>query len=902
MANTTFSISDAVSQGSLSRRDQEKTSAVELSAQFNPATDFAEASVYNSRGEFVSTTIVNIGINPPTSPIDPDQTNEDRDIVSSTVYIDPVSLLTPIPDFLKEGSTAVYSFFKPIISNLESEEISYDRTEIKVRTLQDNLPQNLINELTSLVTDSTYYGKVGIDHAQGEYTPIINVANDSEFIYLKLYRPLPDSVNLGDPININQEVADPVTVNFFYEPDAVEVEPIPSLRSANFSVDIDDRATVTTEYLDYNTLYNLPVTNSYNRVFSELEGLGVGLSVDYTDYTNFIHFSSAKERLANFKYKLDLYDTYLTEKAEAAAISNANSAITSSNLYYDNLIKGILTKFDGYERFLFYESSSKAWPKTGNEKPYTNVSSNLIEAQNWYTSQYATASLYDESNESNLEYTTPEFIRQDSSNAPYTLFLNMIGQHFDELWLYAKGVTDRYNADNRLDVGISRDLIEKALQGLGVKLYSSNFSTNNLTSLFLGEWFDTGSEEINSFVTASNDPTPDKDILAETYKRLYHNLPYLIKTKGTERGLRALINCFGIPSSSLSIETFGGILREEYTYFGYEYDGGTKIRLDNTGSILNGNTLSQYTSIINPADIYNYDIHVVEVGLSPTTWMDKYIIDQLPGVYMSPLDYANPYLAQEAYVTEGSFNIDNYIGDPKYAASSNYNPPNGYSLRQKARAVLSDSGSYDVNDFIRLAKFFDNQLFKMIKDFVPARDTVSAGIIIKPNILNRSKVQSPNLILSQHEYTASIDTAFITGSAAGIVNQYSTAYTASVTTPSGSINKIYDDEAAQINGELGGTILSMYSGSLNKANELKKPSTILPRYIASGSSDSTTPIPGTFNWKARFIPNLAVEKYEVEYLNINEIDANGINIENALGNLKPGDKITFTVEYQSVIP
>ena len=184
MANTTFSISDAISQGSLSRRDQEKTSAVELSAQFNPATDFAEASVYNSRGEFVSTTIVNIGINPPTPPIDPDQTNEERDIVSSTVYIDPVNLLTPIPDFLKEGSTAVYSFFKPITSNLEPEEISYDRTEIKVRTLQDNLPQNLINELTSLVTDSTYYGKVGIDHAQGEYTPIINVANDSEFIYL----------------------------------------------------------------------------------------------------------------------------------------------------------------------------------------------------------------------------------------------------------------------------------------------------------------------------------------------------------------------------------------------------------------------------------------------------------------------------------------------------------------------------------------------------------------------------------------------------------------------------------------------------------------------------------------------------------------------------------------------
>ncbi len=70
----------------------------------------------------------------------------------------------------------------------------------------------------------------------------------------------------------------------------------------------------------------------------------------------------------------------------------------------------------------------------------------------------------------------------------------------------------------------------------------------------LGNGYDSGSEQITSFVTASNSPTPDKDIIQETYKRLYHNLPYLIKTKGTERGLRALINCFGIPSGSLEIK------------------------------------------------------------------------------------------------------------------------------------------------------------------------------------------------------------------------------------------------------------------------------------------------------------------------------------------------------------
>ena len=905
MANTTYYISGTSDQLQLTTADQQKVNTVELSAQFDPLQDIAEASIYNNRGQFINTTLVNVGLNTPSAPTDPAQSNEDRDLVSSTIFIDAEPLISGLSDFEKDGATAKYCFYRPILSNIQADEISYDRTEVKVKSISFGRPQLQIDRLIELINNSAYYGKIGISHPEGAYTPIINVIDDGEYVYLKLYRPLPDLVNLGDPININQEVANPVTVTFNYTPDTPEVEPLPSLRSPNFNIDFDDRAAVTTEYLDYNTLYSLPVTNSYNRVFSELEGSGVGISVDYTSYENFIHFSSAKERLANFKYKLDLYNQYRNERAEAAALSNASNAITSSNLYYDNLIKGILTKFDGYERYLFYESSSKAWPKASSELPYINISSNLSEAVTWYEREYASASLYDELNESNLEYTIPEFIRQDDNNAPYSLFLNMIGQHFDELWLYAKGITDRYDADNRLDFGISKDLIAKTLQSFGVKLYSSNFSTSNLTNLFLGEWMDTGSEQINTFVTASNNPTPDKNILAETYKRIYHNLPYLIKTKGTERGLRALINCFGIPSGSLSIEVFGGIERQDDPYFGYEQSTGVKVRLDNTGSIIPGNTLSQYTSIFKPVDKYNQDLHLIEVGFSPTTWMDSYIRSLLPGKYMDPLNYASPFLSNAAYVLEGSFNIDDYIGDPRFKYHNSYNNVEGYSLYNKATTAVPNSGSYDVKDFIRLTKFFDNQLFKMIKDFVPARDVTSAGIIIKPNILNRSKVTVPSPTGTRPEYSGSIDTAFITGSAAGIIDQHSTAYSASVLTPSGSITKLYDDEAATFNGELGGTVLDMYSGSLNEANPLKKPSTIQPRYTTSGSAVDLSPAPGEINWQSELEPStingaaVITRHYQIKYLYINEVDANGDNIENALGNLKPGDKITFTAKYDA---
>ena len=821
MAEILYSIESTVSPGALSPQDLSKVSSLELLAEFNPVSDFAEASVYDSTNTFLYTTPVNVGINAPSAPKDPNQSNEARDKVSTNVYINPEDIVFRVEPTSLTGTTAVCSFFRNIFRGIDVEEISYDRTELKVKLTSILRPTLQISQLIDLISNSAYYGKVGIAHLEGKYTPIINIVAEEEYLYFKLYNSLPDNIEIGEPLVIIQEIADPVSIAYVYQPDAPEIPTIPYLRSANFDLDLDDRSTVTTEYLNYNDLYNLPVTNSYNRIFSELEGSGVGINVDYTDFSNFVHFSSAKERLANFRYKLNLIHQYEQEKAEVSSLSNAGIAVTSSNSYYDTLIKNIVSKFDGYERFLYYESSSYTWPKSNSTKPYLNISSSLVAATTWYNGTYASASLYDELNESNLEYTVPEFIRQDSNNAPYTLFLNMIGQHFDELWVYSNAVTEKYNADNRIDYGISKDLIVKTLQNFGVKLYSSNFAANNLASLYLGEWFNTGSEAITSFVTASNEPTPDREILTETYKRIYHNLPYLLKTKGTERGLRALINCFGVPSSSLSINTFGGVSRNVSPYFAYDIPATQKVKLDYTGSIVPGSTLSQYTSIVKPDEKYNQDLNIIEIGFSPTYYIDNYILSRLPGSYMNPPDYASPYWDFAAYVESGDLDIDQYIGDPRYADNQNYTSLEDVNLKQQTEYILSGSEAYNMFDFVRLVKFFDNQLFKMIKDFAPARDVVTTGVIIKPHVLNRSKIKSPSIELTQPEYSASIDTAFLTGSDGGIVNTYSTAHTASILSPLGIITKTQTTEVEKYTGELGGTLLDLYTGSLNELNPFK---------------------------------------------------------------------------------
>ena len=67
-----------------------------------------------------------------------------------------------------------------------------------------------------------------------------------------------------------------------------------------------------------------------------------------------------------------------------------------------------------------------------------------------------------------------------------------------------------------------------------------------------------GYEYVTTQISASNDIVPLDDVNKRLYKRIYHNIPYLLKTKGTVAGLRALITSYGIPDTILRINEFGG--------------------------------------------------------------------------------------------------------------------------------------------------------------------------------------------------------------------------------------------------------------------------------------------------------------------------------------------------------
>jgi hypothetical protein len=234
----------------------------------------------------------------------------------------------------------------------------------------------------------------------------------------------------------------------------------------------------------------------------------------------------------------------------------------------------------------------------------------------------------------------------------------MIGQHFDNIWLYYKDVSTRYDATNNPDTGISLDMVSDALKGLGFELYTNSNVSDNLYYTLFGINQDgtllppTGSEIISTYVTSSIATIGNEQLQGELYKRLYHNLPYLLKTRGTQRSVKALISTFGIPESMLTVNEFGG---EYWTgSVGIFEINNDKIDIM-SGSMQNPHAIFGHTDVyMTPTELsasvlspyatlqyYNTDKRInstnVEVGFSPANTINANITGSLPSLNLNQL-------------------------------------------------------------------------------------------------------------------------------------------------------------------------------------------------------------------------------------------------------------------------
>jgi hypothetical protein len=249
-----------------------------------------------------------------------------------------------------------------------------------------------------------------------------------------------------------------------------------------------------------------------------------------------------------------------------------------------------------------------------------------------------------------------------------------------------------------------------------------------------------------------------------------------------------------------------------------------------SSSLPTGSILSQYTSIEQyypSLGSESPDVNMLEVAFSPQNEINDDIISSL-----------------------GYFNIGEYIGDPRQVSSSATSYPDLNVLSNNFFQKYFDT--YDLQDYVRLIKYFDNSLFKMIKDFVPARTSLTSGVVIKQHILERNKYPQPQVEWEDLDYSGSIQTAFISGSTGGTFNQYNTITFAQdwIQTYEGPTGISYISHSSQdefYNGELPGTEFVVTDGELNEANEFKYPSTTQNTYTPTLYISNITPLEDFLN-------------------------------------------------------
>lgn len=423
------------------------------------------------------------------------------------------------------------------------------RLDIPRSTAINRISEGFINQFDdSVFSDSSKYLTHLLHFYQSVDNKVVTTWTGSEgTLILKLYEPLPTSVQPNQLVWVSKLQSSPIIETVTIVGDAGEY--CPPLKGPNFTVEPDNGI----GYQIYDDVVASGSQTSTDLLNTYLGSDNIDtkiLNIQYTSgseyvFSNFVNFGSAYERVENFVYKVELIESYQTkydELTNGSAWTGSISVRKNADDVYSKLNE-IKRGFDGFEYFLYNNTSSLAYPKVGNQP----VSVSTSEAESWYLSLKSLASDYDKYNQNYLVNNLPEFIKEDSSNSEFTLFLDMVGQHYDTIWSYIKGVGKLKVLEEKQVKGMANNMVYHMLKSFGWDAKKS-FESQYLWEYVLGKHKD-GTEKYSK---------PLKDANDEIWRRILNNLPYLLKHKGTKRSVQAIMACYGVPQSLLTIMEFGG--------------------------------------------------------------------------------------------------------------------------------------------------------------------------------------------------------------------------------------------------------------------------------------------------------------------------------------------------------
>lgn len=500
----------------------------------------------------------------------------------SSIFIDVINDIKPFN--LPNGSYRfAYNFLRNLVSSRTSDtklfiaEISRNRQELVLALTNPNdssQQSNLSQFVLDYMRPKKYLPTAVLNFGQNRIIDIINVTSDGNlnYLYVKLFRRLPDFLDLRSECWIQSQILKPYIDQLELTDVPLEIEQnVNKLRGPNYRVESTYNITSDTELKSWNDLLSENVNTSQEILNKYIYGdnAAVKLNIDYTSFQNFVFYSSAKERVENFFYKIQLLEKYNEQLNSLAGLIGSTQELETNVVTITNLRDKLVSGFDDWEKWLYYEeyttveNAINPYPKievfdladfTTKSGKYRLLKTTDVDVIEWYTSLTTLAEDYDRNNRNSLYAVLPEHVKADLQNEQFQTFVNMIGHHFDVIYTYVNHILKKNIRDENPKNEMSQDLVQAVTNNFGWKL-SSNIQDKDLWSFALG----VSSEYDPSFnILGPKYNKTEEERTKEVWRRILNNLPYIQKTKGTSRGIKALLSAYGIPQTLISIREYGG--------------------------------------------------------------------------------------------------------------------------------------------------------------------------------------------------------------------------------------------------------------------------------------------------------------------------------------------------------
>lgn len=479
------------------------------------------------------------------------------------------------------------------------DEISADRTEIKFRLFDKSNTNDFNNQFKGKVqelSDNNILNNLVVNFGFNRIQKVVKVKydiNDPTVFYVKLYQPIFDEISEKDICWFGLEVVDPY-IDTILLTSPIDPGKTNAIRGPNFLLDTDQYTSNATSFKNWDDALDANLDTQQRLIDTIISSSGIArLNIDYTDFNNHIFYSSAEERLRNFHYKMGQIETYSASIVTLLDSTASNTSFVSSSVTVNrNRINEVTDNFDPFERWLYYQPTASIfthgisgsltpWPKRLVNGKYENYSVSASIVSTWYNAAIASASAYDEDNHNRLYWAIPEHIIMDNGNSNFVTFVDMVGQHFDVLYSYIKAMPQINERDEHPERGPSRDILWHIAKSFGWQLQNTR-QLGDLWNYKLGTDAAGSYENTGSLFSISQE-----DQTFGIWRRTINNLPYLFKTKGTDRSVKALLSIYGIPNTLLSIKEYGGPTIgadepswiEDRFYYGANFTGSNYIQL-----------------------------------------------------------------------------------------------------------------------------------------------------------------------------------------------------------------------------------------------------------------------------------------------------------------------------------